>query len=142
MALRKMMTAFIACSDEEARYVSDLLVEAGIKAKVTDSFPWEVWIENVDAERAKPVLDEYLRRGDEWRAATWLPSPIMDRERAEAWYAAQRSKGLLTTSEESIEVACEECGKSTKFPAVLRGTAEECPHCGATVDVGDDADPS
>jgi hypothetical protein len=140
MALSKMIVAFIALGNEEARYVCDLLVKAGIKAKVMEPFDPrpEVWIDQVDADRAKPVLADYLRRGAHRRMARWRAPGIT--ERADAWYAAQKSKGLLTTSEASIEVTCEECGKWTKFPAVLRGTAEVCPHCGATIDVGDNSD--
>src|SRR5258707_7287913 len=29
---------------------------------------------------------------------------------------------------------CEECGKSSEFPAKDRGTVKECPHCGAYLD--------
>lgn len=36
-----------------------------------------------------------------------------------------------------IEVRCEECGKTTEFPAEKRGTVQDCPHCGEYLDVGD-----
>lgn len=37
-----------------------------------------------------------------------------------------------------VDVRCEECGKETKFPAAERGSVQNCPHCGAYVDVGED----
>jgi hypothetical protein len=39
MALNKMVVAFIALSNDEAHYVCDLLVKAGIIAKVIESYP-------------------------------------------------------------------------------------------------------
>jgi hypothetical protein len=37
---------------------------------------------------------------------------------------------------ERVEVVCEECGCRASFPAQERGTVQECPKCGAYVDVG------
>ena len=41
-----------------------------------------------------------------------------------------------------VEVACEECGKTSTFPAEERGSVQNCPHCGAYLDVepADDAE--
>lgn len=36
-----------------------------------------------------------------------------------------------------IEVRCEDCGRTTEFPAQQRGSVQECPHCGEYLDVGD-----
>jgi hypothetical protein len=36
---------------------------------------------------------------------------------------------------ERLEIVCEECRKSTFFPAAKKGTVQECLHCGAYVDV-------
>ncbi|MBY0526879.1 MAG: DUF2007 domain-containing protein [Gemmataceae bacterium] len=33
------------------------------------------------------------------------------------------------------EVVCDECGKSSVFPADQYGTIQDCPHCGEYVDV-------
>lgn len=35
----------------------------------------------------------------------------------------------------AVQVTCEECGKASSFPAAQRGTVQDCPHCGASVDV-------
>ena len=34
-------------------------------------------------------------------------------------------------------VTCEECGKTSNFPAKQRGSVQECPHCTAYLDVED-----
>ena len=70
----------------------------------------QVWIERADTDRAKPVLDDYERRAAERRAVA---------------------------SGEPIEVTCEECGKTSTFPASQQGWVQNCSHCRAYVDVGD-----
>jgi hypothetical protein len=35
----------------------------------------------------------------------------------------------------AIEVTCEGCGQTGRFPPAQRGSVQECPHCGAFVDV-------
>jgi hypothetical protein len=73
----------------------------------------QVWVERVDVERTKPILEAYERTASERRAS---------RER-------------VAGGEPSIDVICEECGKTTTFSALLRGSVEHCCHCGAHVDV-------
>jgi hypothetical protein len=34
-----------------------------------------------------------------------------------------------------VEVVCEECGNTSTFPAEERGSVQNCPHCGAYLDV-------
>jgi hypothetical protein len=40
-----------------------------------------------------------------------------------------------------VEVVCEECGKTSTFPAEQRGSVQNCPHCSAYLDV-EPADPT
>jgi hypothetical protein len=40
-----------------------------------------------------------------------------------------------------IETECEECGARIKFPASEAGTVQDCPNCGAYLDVPDPNDP-
>ncbi len=37
----------------------------------------------------------------------------------------------------TVEAACEECGKSSTWPAGQMGTTPDCPHCGAYMDIPD-----
>jgi hypothetical protein len=128
MAIRDPLVAYNASSNVEAQMVCGLLLDAGIQAQViedhslaglwiggtmTDIHRPQVWIERADAERARPVLTEYEQRAAERRAAASDTSKV-------------------------IEVVCEECGKSSQFPAAQQGSVQSCPHCRAFVDVGDD----
>jgi hypothetical protein len=131
MALRDPFAAYNAGSNVEAHIVCGLLQDAGIEALVIEDVSqvgvWaggtvaelhkpQVWIERADIDRARPVLTDYERRSAERRAA----------ERGE------REAGP------PVEVVCEECGKRCEFPAAQKGTVQNCPHCRAYVDVGDE----
>jgi hypothetical protein len=37
----------------------------------------------------------------------------------------------------TVEARCEDCGRSSTFPAAQQGSIQNCPHCGAMVDVPD-----
>ena len=37
----------------------------------------------------------------------------------------------------TVAAVCEDCGKSSDWPAVVMGTTETCPHCGSYMDVPD-----
>ena len=75
----------------------------------------QVFVERADLERAKPVLDEFESR------------------------AARHRQGAGDgDAAPPIEVVCDECGTRSPFSARLKGTVQQCPHCHAYVDVGDD----
>lgn len=40
----------------------------------------------------------------------------------------------------TVEATCEDCGKSSTWPATAMGTTEVCPHCGNYMDVPDPDD--
>ena len=59
---------------------------------------------------------------------------------------AERARALLAEHQKGhpapadahgamVEVACEECKEMCSYPAEQRGSVQECPHCGAYVDV-------
>jgi hypothetical protein len=74
-----------------------------------------VWVDRVNAERAKTLIEEF------------------ERERRE------RQAAHVTSGDEAkpLHVVCEDCNKASDFPASKRGTIQDCPHCGAYVDVGE-----
>ena len=78
----------------------------------------QVWVHRRDAERARVILAQYVRRKIERKAANKAKDP------------------------QTIEVQCEECDKVTSFAGQLKGTVQECRHCGSYVDVvvSDDSD--
>lgn len=132
MALRNPVAAYIAASNMEAHLLKNLLIDAGIEAAVEEDVSqigvwWgglasqlhrpKVWIEQADADRAAPVLEEFERQESERRLAERQP---------------------FTTAERPIRVTCEECGAESEFPTAQQGTVQFCPKCAAYVDVGDD----
>jgi hypothetical protein len=77
----------------------------------------QVWVDQSNVEAARPLLIEYERE--------------LRRRRP-------TSDASQTASAGSIDVVCEECGKTSSFPASTKGTVQDCSHCSAYVDVGDD----
>lgn len=131
MALRNPVAVHIPNSNVDAHLMCGVLQDAGIEAAVVEDVShvgvWigglnsvihkpQVWVEREDVERASALLAEY------------------DRRAAERWAAEQVAEG----SGSPIVVVCEACGKRSEFPAVQRGQVENCLHCRAYVDVGDD----
>ncbi|MEM7626875.1 MAG: hypothetical protein AAF333_14875 [Planctomycetota bacterium] len=74
----------------------------------------QVWIERGDAERAKALVDEYARK------------------------RAERRRKSRAKDAETIDAVCEDCAKTTTFPGTMRGSVQECKHCGAYVDLYED----
>jgi hypothetical protein len=128
MAFRDPFAAYNAANNLEAHLVCNLLNEAGVEAVVIEDVSqvgvWiggvvseihkpQVWIERANIGRAKPVLDEYERR-----------------------MVGQSGE---STEGPPVKVTCEECGQISSFPATQKGSVQNCPHCQAYVDVGDEA---
>ncbi len=132
MALRDPVAVYHAANNDEVYLVQNALADGGIEAFVAEDNSQagtlalglipelhkpQVWIERADIDRAKPILDEFERRKAE----------------------LQTVDGEVTGPD--IEAACEECGGQASFPASQKGSVQQCPHCGAYVDVGvDEAD--
>lgn len=135
MALTDPFAAYNARDSMEAHFVCGLIQDAGINAWVIDDVSsiglsgWtgpmpelhkpQVWVERADAERVKPVLDDYEQRLRERRA---------------------QAKRGPDAGDETIEVTCDGCRQASSFPADRRGSVELCPHCGRYVDVDDSDD--
>jgi hypothetical protein len=128
MALRDPVAVYNAANNLEAIFVRDALIAAGVAAffieDVSQVGTWvggliseihkpQVWVDRADIERAKPVLDEFERRANELRDAG----------------AEGGARGP------TIEVVCEECSCRASFPATQRGSVQQCPDCGAYIDV-------
>jgi hypothetical protein len=71
----------------------------------------EVWvIDPSQAENARVLVEQH------------------ERERLAKREEARRAKG-------EIAAVCEDCGSSSSFAMRYRGTVQDCPHCGAYLDV-------
>jgi Putative prokaryotic signal transducing protein len=137
MALQDPVAIYNAANNIEAQLVKLWLVESGIEAFVLEDLStagiWmfgalpeihkpQVWISQSDLDRARPILDQYEQE-------------VAERNRV------GQPTGADTGS--PIEVICDDCEKKSLFPANQRGTIQDCPACGAFVDVGevDESDP-
>jgi Putative prokaryotic signal transducing protein len=135
MALREPVAVYTAANNVEAHLIRNALMQSGLEAHVTEDVSqvgvWmlglvsqihkpQVWVEKADVERACPILEEFERRDGELR----------DLEVPEGTRAGR-----------PIEVTCEHCGEISVYPAVQRGSVQQCLFCGAYVDV-DNGEPA
>jgi hypothetical protein len=132
MALRDPVAVYTAASNVELQLLRIALETAGIEAfaieDVSQVGTWmlglmpeihkpQIWVDRADVDRARPVLDEYERQVAERRAGHRRDQP---------------------SKKSAVAVICEDCGVTSTFAAELSGSIQDCPHCGAYVDVGDD----
>lgn|SRR5262245_31016185 len=131
MPLTNPVAIYNATTNTEAQLLAHLLGQAGIEAHVTEDLSlaglWfggtipsihtpKVWVDQADSEAAVPVLQEYERKRH---------------EQAKVEQATPAATGPITAT-------CAECGQTSAFPAEARGTVQNCPHCRAYMDVGEE----
>jgi hypothetical protein len=134
MPLQEPVAVYNASNNIEAQVICNILNDAGVEAYVTQDVSqvgtWlfgllpeihkpQVWIDRSEVDRAKPILEEYERQ-------------LIERRKADQQEIADKNA--------SVQADCEECGRSSAFPSSQRGTVQDCPYCGAYVDVGDSPD--
>ncbi len=70
----------------------------------------------------------------------WVTDPA-DADRARQ-LLAERAAELEAKANRTgtVEAKCDECGTVSTFPAAEQGTIQDCPHCGAMLDVPDPDD--
>lgn len=126
MALQDPVAVYTAATNVEAHVIARMLEESGVEASAVEDASgvslWafgtlsyhkpQIWVSRADQERARQLLADYERD-----------------------HAERRRESL---DGDPISVTCEECGKVTFFLPKDKGTVQECSHCHAYVDVGDD----
>jgi hypothetical protein len=128
MALTDPVKIYAAESNVQAQMIRQLLQEAGVEAFAGEDFsPAGLWWGGT----LPGVFDAgvFVNRADADHAAEL----IREHERLEA--ERENAEGA------DVEVTCEECGQKSSFPAAQRGSVQECPHCNAYVDVGEQPAP-
>ncbi|HJZ90900.1 MAG TPA: hypothetical protein VKE40_08510 [Gemmataceae bacterium] len=133
MAIVNPVAVYAAETNQEALFIRHLLTEAGIEAGVTEDLSlaglWvlgtmpsihnpKVWVDQTREADATALLKQYEERR-------------FDRSKHGADIPADAGP---------IEVRCENCGETSQFPAVQRGSVQSCPNCWANVDVAPDED--
>ena len=132
MALNDPIAVYNAENNLEAQLICNLLNDTGIEAYLTEDVSqvgvWllglvpeihkpQVWTDRGEIDRVKPLLEDFERR------------------------KVQRQQAANDTMGETVvEATCEKCGQRSNFAAAQQGTVQDCPHCGAFMDVGDSPD--
>ncbi len=117
---------YTAASNLEAYVIVDLLESNGIAAHaVEDQSGVSLWAFGTISQFHKPNV--WVDEATAAQAAV-LIQEFEDKKRA-------RNQPVEGASD--LCVVCEECEKTTMFPASLDGTTQQCQHCRAYVDVGD-----
>ena len=132
MAIHDSVAVYTAADNIQASILRDVLADACIEAHVMDDVSMiGVWFGGLASQlhRPKVVVDrrdadasaEIVRNFD----AEWKATGAAEKDSQKA------NDGV------PITVVCDECGKSSSFPASERGSVQNCPHCRAYVDVGE-----
>ncbi|HEX3727945.1 MAG TPA: DUF2007 domain-containing protein [Pirellulales bacterium] len=131
MDLRDPIVVYTGASNLEVQLVKVFLSEAGIDACADEDLSlaglWafgtlpgihqpRVWVSTQDRERAQRLLVAY-------------ENLAVERQQA--------SQNHDHPAKTLIDVQCEECKVVSSYPSAQLGTVQECPRCGAYVDVGD-----
>jgi hypothetical protein len=131
MALSDPVAVYTATNNVEAHLLCTLLANSGIEAHTVEDLSqvaaWagglipalhkpQVWVDRAAVERARAVLEEHERLED------------------------QRRPGR-PSDEGPVEAVCEDCGKSSIFPAKHRNTVQNCPYCGSPASWPPDCEP-
>ena len=121
---------FVAADMAGAAVMANWLTNHGIPAKVMDTMTlggaeWlKVWPSGVSARGTEVWIDE-PDQADEARAL------LAEHKTALA------QKAAAAEQRGPMEVVCEECGETSVFPPSQHGSTQDCPYCGAYLDVED-----
>jgi rubrerythrin len=125
VALDDPVKIYAAASNVQAQLVCRLLEKAGIEAFADEDLsPAGLWLGGTIPGMFDAGV--YVSREDAEQAV----GVIRKWEQVEAARAAP--------SDEEVEATCEECGQTSSFPVAQDGTVQDCPHCGAYMDVGEE----
>lgn len=125
MNLQDPIAIYVAATNLEAHQVCGLLGSYGIAAHaMEDSSRGGFWSFGLFPQIHRPKV--WVSRSDESRADAVIQE--FERER--------RARQADAAGSTEITAACEECGAESLFPAAQAGTVQDCPRCGAFMDVG------
>ena len=122
---------FVAENARLAEAVIQLLAANGIPAELAEAAPQEAsaltGVSETPAEEFPIVVTDEAKVKD--------ARELLATAETMAAVRAVRDKRLSRTG--NVTVVCEDCGKSSDWPATAMGTTEVCPHCGGYMDVPD-----
>jgi len=136
MAEDNTSAVFVAPTLELAEAAVKLLAGEGIEAEVIVPPP------KTASEPITGITD--MVEADEFQIRVVDPSKAEEANKflvsviASAKLRAIQEKRAARTG--TVSVACEDCGKTSDWPATAMGTTETCPHCTAYMDIPDPDD--
>jgi hypothetical protein len=128
MALQNPIAVYYAKTNTEAASLCHMLNEAGIEAHLMEDlssvgFGWggpmpnvhwpKVWVDKSNEQQAAAILQKY----------------------EQSVYDHQPERAAGVGDETIVQAVCEECGEASMFSGRILGTVQECPVCGAFMDV-------
>ncbi len=134
MAEENPLTVFVAENEQVAEAVIELLARADIGA--------EVFVPPIDTT-SEPIVgtSEAVVNNAEFEIRITDEKKLVEAKEliasavGAAAVRAVREKRAARSG--TVTATCEECGKPSDWPAYAMGTTEECPHCGAYMDIPD-----
>jgi hypothetical protein len=132
MADEHPLTVFAAENAQVADAVIRLLAGAGIAAEVYSPPP---------QTESSPLTGTVMSTPDELEIRVTNPAQLTQAKElmvsavATAALRAIREKRASRTG--TVTAVCEDCGKSSEWPAAAMGTTETCPHCTGYMDIPD-----
>jgi hypothetical protein len=126
MEFKKPVIVYTAATNVEAHMIVDMLHANGVPAHADeDQSGVSLWAFGTISQFHQPNIwvDEI-----HLKSAAALIQDFEDKKRA---------RNTPVEGPGKIHVVCEDCGKTSSFPSSLDGTTQDCPHCGAYVDVGE-----
>jgi hypothetical protein len=134
MAEENPLTVFVAESQQVADAVVGLLAASDI--------PAEVHVPPIDTT-SEPLTgaSEVVFRNTEFEVRVANEAKLGDAKEliasavGAAAVRAVRDKRAARSG--TVEATCEDCGKTSTWPAAAMGTTEVCPHCGGYMDIPD-----
>lgn len=130
MADRDPRTVFVADSPRLADAVIQLLTANNIPAEIEETPPVETSALTgmSDAPEEFPILVMDPKKVDEAKE-------LLTSAENQSLLRAVREKRASRTG--TVTAVCEDCGKSSEWPAAVMGTTEICPHCNGYMDIPD-----
>ncbi|MBN9118673.1 MAG: hypothetical protein J0I06_05875 [Planctomycetes bacterium] len=127
---RDPRTVFVADSAKLADAVIQLLAANNIPAEIGPVVAVEASALTgmSDAPEEFPILVADPKKAEEAREL------LARAEKMAALRAVVEKRAARTGN---VTATCEDCGKSSEWPAASMGTTEVCPHCGRYMDVPD-----
>ncbi|VTT96381.1 Uncharacterized protein OS=Planctomyces brasiliensis (strain ATCC 49424 / DSM 5305 / JCM 21570 / NBRC 103401 / IFAM 1448) GN=Plabr_2832 PE=4 SV=1 [Gemmataceae bacterium] len=136
MADDNPLTVFVAEKLQTAEAVVELLAKEGLAAELVAPPP------KADPEPVLGGADLVTSDAIEVRVADEKQAEkareVLGTAIARAKLQALHEKRAARTG--TVTAACEECGKTSEWPASAMGTTETCPHCTAYMDIPDPDD--